>query len=1318
MIDRKALLADLRTEVTRLEADLCEQVETVDRLEQRLGEEHAKATKARRTAATWTSWRDEQITQAAVAWVLGTVFVRWCEDNELIDPVLSGPGDRQGAAEDAQLAYYRTHPHRTDADWLRSSFDILAASDAGAMLFDERHNPAFLIPVSHDGAKGLITFWRTRHGDGSALVHDFTDPSWDTRFLGDLYQDLSATARDRFALLQTPEFVEEFILDLTLTPAIEEFGLTGLRVIDPTCGSGHFLLGVFRRLVGAWRDQAPSLDAYELARHALDSVHGVDLNPFATAISRFRLLIAAWQVAGVRTVAEAAGQLWRMTVATGDSLLPVERQGSIIEVDEQIGRRPPWEDIDEFDDVRLLEPGSYHVVVGNPPYITVSDLNINATYRELYSACHRQFQLTAPFAQRFFGLARRAGEDGHGAGHVGQITSNAFMKREFGSKLIGEFFPTVALTHVIDTSGAYIPGHGTPTVILIGERRRATPDAPVRAVLGIRGEPSQPAEPAKGLVWRDIAGHVDQPGYESEWITVTDFPSSRFATHPWSLSGGGASDLVTALEAKAPLRLARQIELIGRTTHTGMDEAFYRPAGCMARLGLSSEAVPVVLGDEVRDYRLRPDTETLFPYAADGSAQPASRDLIAHLWPLRTALAERMDFGQKPSDRGLRWLDHSMFFPERYRSPMSIAFAFVATHNHFVLDRGGKVFNRTAPVIKLPEGATEDEHLALLGVLNSSTACFWLKQVSQNKGNRAGERSTGRYAWESYYEFTGTKLEQFPLPVSQPTNRARQVDRLATELAAVSPSGLCERVTPTFAAMTEAHSEWARLWGRMIAEQEELDWDVYHRYGLLGETEAAEVVLDDPAEAPELALGERAFEIVLARRDVQDEADTQWFARHGSTSITELPEHWPDKYRQVVEKRIELIERRRDLALIERPECKRRWSTEPWEKQQERALREWLLDRMEARALWFAPDVNGDEQPTPRSVRSLTDALRADTEFAGVAKLWASDALGRPDADLAEIVGGLVDAEHVPFLAAYRYKGKGFDTRADWEHVWELQRAEDRIAERIGQDVTHPEVRRAAERELGTIPVPPKYGSGDFARTEYWRHRGKLDVPKERFVSYPAATRDGDGSLLLGWAGWDHREQAQTLAVLVTGRRSEDGGMKPPPWTDVRSLMSDWVSEAEGLRFNGEAPLPEVIARVHNSFERIHPFLDGNGRVGRLVLNLILVRLGYPPAIIYKRDRDKYLHAMRRADAEDMGPLGELLARSITTNLYKFVVPAVAGPVKLVPISALSDKELSENALRVAAIRGRLRAMKGDDGAWRSSKKWVDDYKNSRYSRK
>ena len=62
------------------------------------------------------------------------------------------------------------------------------------------------------------------------------------------------------------------------------------------------------------------------------------------------------------------------------------------------------------------------------------------------------------------------------------------MKRDFGKKLIENFFPKIDLTHIIDTSGAYIPGHGTPTVILFGRNRNPSGDA-VRAVLGIKGEP-------------------------------------------------------------------------------------------------------------------------------------------------------------------------------------------------------------------------------------------------------------------------------------------------------------------------------------------------------------------------------------------------------------------------------------------------------------------------------------------------------------------------------------------------------------------------------------------------------------------------------------------------------------------------------------------------------------------------------------------------------------------------------------------------------------------------------------------------------------
>jgi len=171
-------------------------------------------------------------------------------------------------------------------------------------------------------------------------------------------------------------------------------------------------------------------------------------------------------------------------------------------------------------------------------------------------------------------------------------------------------------------------------------------------------------------------------------------------------------------------------------------------------------------------------------------------------------------------------------------------------------------------------------------------------------------------------------------------------------------------------------------------------------------------------------------------------------------------------------------------------------------------------------------------------------------------------------------------------------------------------------------------------------------------------------------------------------------------------------GMTPAPFTDIHPRITDWLKAANAEPEPG-VHLMEHIARIHAGFEQIHPFRDGNGRSGRLSMNLILVRRGYPPAIIYKRDRPRYLGALERTDRGEFGPLAELIARAVKDSLDRFLLPALAGPLQMLPLSALTRRDLTGLALRRAAEKGRLRAQRRSNG-WYSTKTWVDRYAASR----
>lgn len=1091
-----------------------------------------------RTAEPIEAWQSLYLEQVAVAWVITTLFVRYLEDNQLIPQHwIAGAGRHMTEALESRDGYFERHPAHSDADYLLHVFNTLGAYDAGAVFRQER-NPLHRVKISGDAANTLLTTLQ-RVDDDNVPELDFRNPTdpYNTRFLGDLYQDVSPEVQKLYALCQTPDFIEQFILDHTLTAAIDDFGADTVTLIDPTCGSGHFVIAAFERLMDRRRHDHPTESMRESLTHVLARVAGVDINPFAAVITRFRLLIAV--LGRVNSQPGTSFTLsgipaYDLQVATGDSLL-LGQQDAQSELDLEAPDFALPVDLEHaLDESALAETilsRKYHAVVGNPPYITVKDKAQRDTYRALYHrSCKGKYALTCPFYERFHQLA----VSGEKSGHIGQITSNSFMKREFGTVLIENIIPETDITHVIDTSGAYIPGHGTPTVILFS--RNQAPVLPqVSATLSIRGEPTTPEDPAESKVWSSIKNNYKKQAFENAYISVEKIEREMLHKHPWTLKGGGALGLMEVFTQDTLGKVGNIARSIGPASFTGHDEAFIIQPYSYFRHGFPDTwTKPFILGESVRDYATNTTFEAFVGQTNEGEAV----DLAAHplpyqrLWQQRESILSTVSFGGKSRKENgeIPWTWYR-WIPDRYLTPLSITFAFVATHNHFVLDRGGKVFNRTAPVIKLAPDATVEDHLKLLGPLNSSTFAFWGRMTFFARGHYTE-------LWEDFLEHDSTKLRQFPLPETSPVEIARRLDALAQELSTYEPSAVAEREVPTKEALQEALVQWERIRGQMIALQEELDFACYEAYGLVANAPLA-VDLDALLS---IQLGERPFEISMAREVEAGELKTEWFRRHRSTPTTEIPDTYPSWYQELVQKRLQLMEDNKFVRLIEAPEYKRRWASDPWEKKVEQALESWLRNHLETPN--YFPWIDRENCTQPPAMVSLRELIRKaahDDDFMTVGALYTQDS----GFDYEALVRTLIVSDSVPALPVDRFTKSGLKKFKVWEDTWEKQRQEDALDARGALPSSDPDFLTddlvEEKKKALKLKKPPSYAKADFiSKSNAYEHRGKLDVPKERYTLHVACELEGDGGVVVTWAGFDHRQR--TEAIIQRIERVQNSG--------------------------------------------------------------------------------------------------------------------------------------------------------------------------------
>jgi Fic family protein len=188
----------------------------------------------------------------------------------------------------------------------------------------------------------------------------------------------------------------------------------------------------------------------------------------------------------------------------------------------------------------------------------------------------------------------------------------------------------------------------------------------------------------------------------------------------------------------------------------------------------------------------------------------------------------------------------------------------------------------------------------------------------------------------------------------------------------------------------------------------------------------------------------------------------------------------------------------------------------------------------------------------------------------------------------------------------------------------------------------------------------------------------------------------------------DYAGRLRTGSVRIVG-----ANFIPPNAQKVSSMLDgllDYINtNPEGLS------IIELATVFHHQFVYIHPFFDGNGRTVRLVMNLLLMRRGFPPAIILKADRKKYYEALNLANTGKYEKLMLLMCQALERSLNIYL-SAIPGGDAYLPISDLVEEEAmpyGQEYLSLLARRGKIDAHK-EGRVWYTSKEAVERYLESK----
>lgn len=599
--------------------------------------------------------------------------------------------------------------------------------------------------------------------------------------------------RKEQGIFYTPTFIVDYVVTSTLGTLLRDKALDAkkIKVLDPACGSGSFLIKAFDHMKASLysSDESKMRRIDEQGMYSVktailkNNLYGVDLDAKAVEITKLNLLL------------KAAEKFRRLPQ---DVELHIMHGNSLIDDEAVAGLSAfKWEG--------SFQEGSFDVVIGNPPYVRVQTTQEeDKSYLiKNYLSAQGKFDLYTVFIEKALKLLKSDG-------YFSFIVPNKFTQTIYGKDLKQMILENYSIQKFVDFGDLKVFGEVTtyPCILVI---RKAKPSNRTK------GTYVKVKQLASDIEQRILA-HEDEDGYEDEFLKVFTFKQKNLGQDIWSFMPESAQNIFDKIGESSSTRLKDLTEKCVQGFITGNNKIYIMRRQEIGDFeGNILKRMPK--GKNVRRYSISDDDYyTIYPHEGDGTAFSENKLSVefpktyAYLKSNETELRKRRYYNKSIMELCGDWWSLVHPIASKYFEQTKIVTPNLSPHSNFALDMQNRYIEHDCYIIIL-NNKDIDYYKYILGILNSKVVDFFIQQKSPMFSG-------------GYYKYHTQYLEQIPIVEPKPVVKnelVKLVQRMLDLNLRLNSLG------------NKKTSESAKIEAEINKADAEIDRFVYEVYGLTEE---------------------------------------------------------------------------------------------------------------------------------------------------------------------------------------------------------------------------------------------------------------------------------------------------------------------------------------------------------------------------------------------------------------------------------------------------------------------------------------------------